>query len=113
MTELVLDAIKEANIPEVKEIIDGGPQPPSEDFSFYAKERPSCFFYVGAKKEDAPYPHPPYKVWHKRRCHGNLCQINGSSYSKIFNGRLVLKLLRDRMKVLSFSFAIYFFIIRV
>ena len=57
MTELVVDAIKEAKIPEVKEIIDGGPQPPSEDFSFYAKERPSCFFYVGAKKEDAPYPH--------------------------------------------------------
>lgn len=57
MTDLVVEAIKEANIPEVKEISDGGPQPPSEDFSFYAKERPSCFFYVGAKKEDAPYPH--------------------------------------------------------
>ena len=52
-----VDAIKEAKIPEVKEISDGGPQPPSEDFSFYAKERPSCFFYVGAKKDDAPYPH--------------------------------------------------------
>lgn len=57
MTDLVVDAIREANIPEVKEISDGGPQPPSEDFSFYAKERPSCFFYVGAKKDDTPYPH--------------------------------------------------------
>lgn len=57
MTDLVVDAIKEADIKEVKEISDGGPQPPSEDFSYYAKERPSCFYYVGAKKEDAPYPH--------------------------------------------------------
>ncbi len=57
MTQLVVDAVKEANIKEVTDIIDCGPQPPSEDFSYYAKERPSCFFYVGAKKEDAPYPH--------------------------------------------------------
>ncbi|MBP2015272.1 amidohydrolase [Anaerococcus degeneri] len=57
MTQLVVDAVKEAKIKEVTDIIDCGPQPPSEDFSYYAKERPSCFFYVGAKKEDAPYPH--------------------------------------------------------
>lgn len=57
MTQLVVDAVKSANIKEVTDIIDCGPQPPSEDFSYYAKEKPSCFFYVGAKKEDAPYPH--------------------------------------------------------
>lgn len=57
MTDLVVNAIKEAKIEEVTEISDGGPQPPSEDFAYYAKERPSCFYYVGAKKEDAPYPH--------------------------------------------------------
>ena len=57
MTQLVVDAIKEAKIPGVVDISDGGPQPPSEDFSYYAAERPSCFFYVGAHKEDAPYPH--------------------------------------------------------
>lgn len=57
MTRLVVDAVKKAEIPEVDDIIDCGPQPPSEDFSYYAKERPSCFFYVGAKKEDSPYPH--------------------------------------------------------
>ena len=57
MTQLVVNAVKVANIKEVTDIIDCGPQPPSEDFSYYAKERPSCFFYVGAKKEDAPYPH--------------------------------------------------------
>lgn len=57
MTDFVVNAIEEADIPEVKDVTDSGPQPPSEDFSYYAKERPSCFFYVGAKKEDAPYPH--------------------------------------------------------
>lgn len=57
MTQLVVDAVKDAKIKEVTDIIDCGPKPPSEDFSYYAKERPSCFFYVGAKKEDAPYPH--------------------------------------------------------
>ena len=55
MTDLVVDAIKEADIKEVKKIYDGGPLPSSEDFAYYAKERPSCFYYVGAKKEDAPY----------------------------------------------------------
>lgn len=57
MTDLVLNAIKDADIKEVKEVYDGGPQPPSEDFAYYAKERPSSFYYVGAKKEDTPYPH--------------------------------------------------------
>ena len=57
MTDLVVEAVKSANINEITDIIDCGPQPPLEDFSYYAKERPSCFFYVGAKKEDAPYPH--------------------------------------------------------
>ena len=55
MTDLVVDAIKEADIKEVREIYDGGPLPSSEDFAYYAKERPSCFYYVGAKKEDVPY----------------------------------------------------------
>lgn len=50
MTDLVVDAIKEADIKEVKKIYDGGPQTASEDFAYYAKERPSCFYFVGAKK---------------------------------------------------------------
>ncbi|MBU5668695.1 amidohydrolase [Peptoniphilus sp. MSJ-1] len=57
MTQLVIDAITEAKIPEVTEISDCGPQPPSEDFAYYAKERPSCFYYVGAHSDKAPYPH--------------------------------------------------------
>ena len=57
MTQLAVDALKSANIKEVTDIIDCGPQPPSEDFSYYGRQRASCFFYVGAKKEDAPYPH--------------------------------------------------------
>lgn len=57
MTKLVVGAIKEAEIPEVEDIIDCGPQPPSEDFSYYAEKLPSCFFYVGAKDPENPYPH--------------------------------------------------------
>ena len=44
MTQLVVNAVKEANIKEVTDIIDCGPQPPSEDFSYFANEGPSCFF---------------------------------------------------------------------
>ena len=64
MTDLVVDAIKEADIKEVKKIYDGGPQTASEDFAYYAKERPSCFYFVGARKEDAPYAnhHPKFDI---------------------------------------------------
>lgn len=58
MTDLVIDAIQKADIPEVTDLIDCGPQAPSEDFSYFAKERPSCFFYIGATREgETAYPH--------------------------------------------------------
>ncbi|KAF1299468.1 amidohydrolase [Enterococcus sp. JM4C] len=57
-TEMVKKALINANIPEVTSISDSGPQTPSEDFAYYALERPSCFFFVGAHKEGTPiYPH--------------------------------------------------------
>lgn len=57
-TEMVRKAISQANIPEVTGIVDSGAQTPSEDFAYYALERPSCFFYVGAHKKGTPiYPH--------------------------------------------------------
>lgn len=57
-TNLVVSAVKEAAIPEVTQVSDCGPQAPSEDFAYYAKERPACFFYIGATKEGDPiYPH--------------------------------------------------------
>lgn len=53
MTQLVVNAVKKVGL----EAEDCGPQSPSEDFAHYAKIKPSCFFYVGAKKDNNNYPH--------------------------------------------------------
>lgn len=57
MTQLAVDAIREAKIKGVNGIEDCGPQSPSEDFSYYSQEIPSCFFYIGAKPDGKSYPH--------------------------------------------------------
>ena len=58
LTNMVAKAVKEANIPEVTAVVDSGPETASEDFAYYAAERPSSFFYVGAHKEGTPkFPH--------------------------------------------------------
>lgn len=68
-TEMVAQALTEAHIPEIKEIVECGPQTPSEDFAYYAKERPSCFFFVGAHKEGTPaYPHHHPKFYIDEDC---------------------------------------------
>ncbi|WP_207695774.1 hypothetical protein DOK67_0001515 [Enterococcus sp. DIV0212c] len=68
-TEMVAKALSEAQIPEVKQLVECGPQTPSEDFSYYAKERPSCFFFVGAHKEGTPmYPHHHPKFYIDEDC---------------------------------------------
>lgn len=53
MTQFVVNAVKKVGL----EAEDCGPQSPSEDFAHYAKIKPSCFFYVGAKKDNNNYPH--------------------------------------------------------
>lgn len=53
ITQLVVNAVKKVGL----EAEDCGPQSPSEDFAHYAKIKPSCFFYVGAKKDNNNYPH--------------------------------------------------------
>lgn len=57
ITELVVNAVKEANIKEIEGVEDCGSQSPSEDFSYYSNEIPSCFFYIGAKPDGQVYPH--------------------------------------------------------
>ncbi|MEB3430032.1 amidohydrolase [Citroniella saccharovorans] len=57
MTQLVVDAVNEANIPEIVGIEDCGPQAQSEDFSYYSQVIPACFFYIGAKPDGKAYPH--------------------------------------------------------
>lgn len=58
LTQGVVSAIDGAKIPELTKIFDCGPQDPSEDFAYFAQDRPSCFFYVGCQTKDgANHPH--------------------------------------------------------
>lgn len=56
-TEMCVRAFQKADIEGITDIIDCGPLPPSEDFAYYTQERPSCFFYVGAKPDGEAFPH--------------------------------------------------------
>ena len=65
VTEHVSEALKQASIPEVEEVLETEPQPPSEDFAYYLQEVPGCFFYVGAAPEDGeayPHHHPKFVI---------------------------------------------------
>ncbi|KRL68545.1 amidohydrolase [Companilactobacillus versmoldensis] len=58
LTDQIISAIKQAKIPEITEVFDCGPQDPSEDFAYFAQDRPSCFFYVGCQASDGSnHPH--------------------------------------------------------
>ncbi|EAD8643358.1 amidohydrolase [Listeria monocytogenes] len=65
LTDFVVKSIKEAKIPEITDVVRCEPQPPSEDFAYYAKELPSSFFYVGAMPADGhfyPHHHPKFDI---------------------------------------------------
>lgn len=65
LTDFVVKSIKGAKIPEITDVVRCEPQPPSEDFAYYAKERPSSFFYVGAMPADGhfyPHHHPKFDI---------------------------------------------------
>ncbi|EUJ47951.1 M20 family metallopeptidase [Paenilisteria rocourtiae] len=65
LTEFVTKSLQETAIAEVTEITRCEPQPPSEDFAYYAQERPSCFFYVGAMPANGvffPHHHPKFDL---------------------------------------------------
>ncbi len=58
LTDMFARVTKEAEIANVTEVFRCDQQTPSEDFAYYAEEKPSCFFYVGATKAGEPfYPH--------------------------------------------------------
>lgn len=57
LTQLAVDAITNANIPEITSVEDCGPRPQSEDFAYYSQVIPACFFYVGARPNGTAYPH--------------------------------------------------------
>lgn len=58
LTASTVAALKAAALPEVNDIFDCGPQDPSEDFAYYAQEKPSLFFYIGCAVPDGQaHPH--------------------------------------------------------
>ncbi|NGP61384.1 amidohydrolase [Paenibacillus thiaminolyticus] len=64
-TEFVVKSLAQSGIPEVTSIERCEPQPPSEDFAYYAQQRPSVFFYVGAMPDNGayyPHHHPKFDI---------------------------------------------------
>ncbi|WP_031464087.1 M20 family metallopeptidase [Staphylococcus warneri] len=64
-TSYVADKIKNAGDNDIKGVEECEPQPPSEDFAFYAVELPSTFIYSGAAPEDGeiyPHHHPKFNI---------------------------------------------------
>ncbi|MCW1000680.1 amidohydrolase, partial [Streptococcus anginosus] len=52
VTEFAVKALEDNKYPELKKVESTQPQPPSEDFAFYAKEVPSAFLWVGCASDD-------------------------------------------------------------
>lgn len=64
-TSYVADTINNAEDNDIKGVEECKPQPPSEDFAFYAVELPSTFIYSGAAPEDGeiyPHHHPKFNI---------------------------------------------------
>ncbi|UOB20198.1 M20 family metallopeptidase [Macrococcus armenti] len=65
-TNYVAQTLKDASLDFEVDMCE--PQPPSEDFAYYAKERPSAFIYTGAAPEDGeiyPHHHPKFNISEK------------------------------------------------
>lgn len=65
LTQMAAKAFKKAKIENVTEVFRCEPQTPSEDFAYYAKVKPSSFFYIGATKEGEeafPHHHPKFQI---------------------------------------------------
>ncbi|WP_432202321.1 M20 family metallopeptidase [Staphylococcus warneri] len=64
-TSYVAETIKNAGDNDIKGVEECEPQPPSEDFAFYAVELPNTFIYSGAAPEDGeiyPHHHPKFNI---------------------------------------------------
>ena len=58
MTELVINAVKNSGLSEVKDFLDCGQITGSEDMAYYLEKIPGAYYYVGARpKGDVWYPH--------------------------------------------------------
>lgn len=64
-TDYVATTLQNADLPDVEAVEACEPQPPSEDFAYYAKELPSTFIYSGGVPEDGeiyPHHHPKFNI---------------------------------------------------
>ncbi|QUG42387.1 amidohydrolase [Psychrobacillus sp. INOP01] len=57
LTEKVADALLNANVKEITEVIEVPPMAPSEDFAYYAEKFPACFFYIGCTPKGVEKPY--------------------------------------------------------
>jgi len=67
-TRFVVDSIENAETDAIKKVERCEPQPPSEDFAYYAKKLPSAFIYAGAAPENGdihPHHHPKFTISEK------------------------------------------------
>lgn len=65
VTLKVKEAIEQADIQEINDVLETDPIAPSEDFAYYLEEKPGTFLYVGAKpegKEAYPHHHPKFEI---------------------------------------------------
>lgn len=63
-----MDSIENAETDAIKKVERCEPQPPSEDFAYYAKKLPSAFIYAGAAPENGdihPHHHPKFTISEK------------------------------------------------
>lgn len=64
-TDYVVTTLQNAELPDIEAVEACEPQPPSEDFAYYAKELPSTFIYAGAAPDDGkiyPHHHPKFNI---------------------------------------------------
>ena len=64
-TKFVVDTIQEADTDAISSVERCEPQPPSEDFAYYAKTIPGTFIYAGAAPENGeihPHHHPKFNI---------------------------------------------------
>jgi len=88
LTKMFANTTKETDIDGVTEVVRCEPQTPSEDFAYYAQEKPSCFFYVGATKDgDEWYPHHHPKFVINEDCLLITAKVMGNAVlSYLYNG---------------------------
>ncbi|GGB76032.1 M20 family metallopeptidase [Staphylococcus nepalensis] len=67
-TQFVVDTLENAETDAINNVERCEPQPPSEDFAYYAKAIPSTFIYAGASPENGdihPHHHPKFNISEK------------------------------------------------